>query len=179
MSFDQDIKVFNHKQPAYSKDGIPSRSFEHEMIIPFNKDSIHLIHLRNAHTDGDLIVHFSKSNVIHTGDVFVTYGYPFIDEPNGGSIQGVIKAIDTLLSISNTQTLFIPGHGELSTRSDLIAYKDMLSTIYRRVKKAYLEGQTKIQILNSNPTKGYSSEKINESILVDIVLANLKKHENE
>ena len=74
-----------------------------------DKEVFELIHFKNAHTDGDVIIHFKKADIYHTGDIFVTYGLPFIDENNGGDIYGMIGAIDYLLSVSNAETKFIPG----------------------------------------------------------------------
>lgn len=173
MTKPQFIKVFNHHQKAYSEKGLPKISFSDKMNLTFNQQQIELIHVENAHTDGDLLVHIKEANVIHTGDVFVTYGYPFIDEPNGGSIQGVIKAIDYILSISDENTLFIPGHGSISKKSDLVNYQKMLKDIFSKVEKEVKSGKTIHEIIATHPTKGYSSEKINEAIFVEIIVNNL------
>lgn len=175
MTKPQFIKVFNHHQKAYSEKGLPKISFSDKMNLTFNHQHIELIHVQHAHTDGDLLVHIKEANVIHTGDVFVTYGYPFIDEPNGGSIQGVIKAIDYILSISDDNTLFIPGHGNICKKSDLVDYQKMLKDIFSKVEKEVNAGKTMAEIIATHPTNGYSSEKINEAIFVEIIVNNLQK----
>lgn len=179
MLSDQYIKVFNHHQQPYNNDGIPKIAFDNTMELHINKQTIHLISAKNAHTDGDLFVYFSESNVIHAGDIFVTYGYPFIDQPNGGSIQGVITAIDQMIALSNEQTRIIPGHGTLSNKNDLIAYRQMLATILSRIKTEFQKGKSLDEIIKTHPTRGFTSQKINEAIFVEIVLNNLKSTQNE
>lgn len=179
MLSNQYIKVFNHHQKPYNTNGIPKIAFDNTMELYFNEQTIHLIGAKNAHTDGDLFVYFPKSNVIHAGDIFVTYGYPFIDQPNGGSIQGVMAAIDKMIAISNHQTRIIPGHGTLSNKSDLITYKEMLVTILSRIKTEFKKSKSLDEIIKTHPTKGYTSQKINEAIFVEIVVNNLEKSANE
>lgn len=174
MSSNQYIQVFNHHQKAYSKKGIPQLSFTNSMEMNCNQQSIQLISMNHAHTDGDLIVVFKEANVIHTGDIFVTYGYPFIDEPNGGTIQGVIKAIDQIILLADEETKIIPGHGEISTKQDLISYNKMLKIILQKISYQVRSGKSYQEILASHPTEGYSSEKINEAIFTQIVFNNLK-----
>lgn len=177
MRSPQTIAVFNHYQKPYSEIGIPKIKFSKDYKLLFNKQNIHLIAVKNAHTDGDLIVHFKEANVIHTGDVFVTYGYPFIDAPNGGSIQGVLLAIDKILSLCDEETKIIPGHGSISTKTDVIIYKCMLETLLNRIKIEDNKGKSRNEIIATNPTRGFYSEKINETIFVDIVLATLQRDE--
>jgi glyoxylase-like metal-dependent hydrolase (beta-lactamase superfamily II) len=174
MMSKQYIKVFNHHQKAYKKNGVPKISFDSKMNLSFNDQKINLISIKNAHTDGDLIVHFIDENVIHTGDIYVTYGYPVIDEPNGGTIQGMIKAIDVILALCNKETVIIPGHGELSNVDDVKQYKRMLEIIYNRIQFEFEKGKNISQILETKPTRGFYSDKINESIMTEIVVNNLK-----
>lgn len=175
MRSPQVIQVFNHHQKPYAKEGLPKISFEEQYTLSLSDEEIDLIAVPHAHTDGDLIVHFKTENVIHTGDVFVTYGYPFIDTPNGGSLLGVLKALELILSLSDEETKIIPGHGYISTRKDVLAYRDMLLEIWNRVEPALQKGKTKKEIMALQPTKGYSSAKINESIFVDILMDSYKR----
>ncbi|MGY6647594.1 MBL fold metallo-hydrolase [Wenyingzhuangia sp. IMCC45574] len=174
MQSPQRIEVFQHTQLPYSPEGLPKIKFQKQYKLEFNNEEIDLIAIEHAHTDGDLIVHFKKSNVIHAGDIFVTYGYPFIDTPNGGTIQGVIKGIDRIISLSNEHTKIIPGHGYVSTKQDLINYKIMLETILNRIKLELSKGKTRDEILATKPTRGFDSEKINETIFTDIILESLE-----
>ncbi len=174
MQSSQTIAVFNHQQKPYAEIGLPKIKFDEHYELQFNEQHIDLIAVNHAHTDGDLIVHFNEANVIHTGDVFVTYGYPFIDTPNGGSIQGVIQALDKILSLCDANTKIIPGHGYIASKKDLVLYKEMLEVILERVKIEKSKGRTVNEILLTNPTRGFKSEKINEAIFVNIILSTLK-----
>ena len=89
-----------------------------------------------AHTDGDVVVHFTRKNVIHTGELFFNGFYPFIDTGVGGSVDGMIAAIDKILPLCNKDTLIIPGHGALSNKDELVAFQDMLKTVSSRLKVA-------------------------------------------
>ena len=177
MKGPQTIQAFNHKQAPYNKQGQAKVTFDDTLVIPFGPEKLVLKYAPHAHTNGDILVYFDKANVVHTGDIFVTYGYPFIDEPNGGSIQGVIKSIRELLSLTDENTLFIPGHGHLSTREDVQQYLNMLETIFGRVQALYNQGASVAQILDSHPCRGYFSEKINEAVFVDIIYKNLQQDE--
>lgn len=177
MKTEQTIEVFNHRQMPYNQYGQASKTFVDSLTLHLGGNKVYLEHISHAHTDGDLFVYFQDQNVIHTGDIFVTYGYPFIDEPNGGTIQGVIKGVKRMLEISDKNTKFLPGHGHVSTRSDMLAYLKMLEIIFDRIQSLHIQGYSSRQILETHPARGYSSEKINEHILVDIVIKNLQNVE--
>lgn len=174
MSEDQHIHAFNYHQKHHSLIALPKITFKNNMDLYFNNELVHLESVKNAHTDGDLFVHFKTANVIHAGDVFVTYGYPFIDQPNGGSIYGVISAVNKILSICNDKTLIIPGHGTISNKKDLLNYKQMLLTILDRIELEFKKGKSINEIIETHPTRGYFSHKINEKMFVEIVVNNLK-----
>ena len=122
------VLASGREQEAYEDVGLPKITFFDSMRFYFNDEPIELIHTGPGHTDGDAQVHFLESNVIHTGDMFVRYVLPFIDQNNGGSLDGMIEATDKLASIINDETIIIPGHGELSNRDDLLNYRNMLVT---------------------------------------------------
>ena len=107
-----------------------------EMTIEIGSETIKLIHLSNAHTDGDALVYFAQSNVLHTGDTFFNGRFPFIDINRGGSIAGDIAAAKKGLMLINDETKIIPGHGALATKADYQKYHDMLVAVYNEVKKA-------------------------------------------
>ena len=94
----------------------------------YNDNAIDIVHFGPAHTDGDAVVFFRDANVIHTGDVFVRYGLPFIDGPNGGQLSGMIDVLWGVAGLISDNTTIIPGHGQLSTRTDLLEYRSMLVT---------------------------------------------------
>jgi glyoxylase-like metal-dependent hydrolase (beta-lactamase superfamily II) len=126
------------------------------MRLHYNDNLIDIVYLGPAHTDGDSFVFFRDSNVIHTGDAFVRYGLPFIDNPNGGSISGMIEATWTIAGMIDDDTVIIPGHGQLSNRNDLLEYREMLVTIRGRLQTLMDEGRSADQIVAANPTRGYA-----------------------
>ena len=126
---------FNVVQEAYPENAHPSMTFLEKFILHEQDETIELINLKNAHTDGDLIVYFKNANVYHTGDIFITYGLPHIDELAGGDIYGIIEAVDYLLQNSDEGTKFIPGHGPLSTKKEVQEYRDLLAGLLTIVEE--------------------------------------------
>jgi cyclase len=151
MSKDQVMKMRDNTVPASPKAALPVVTFGNDVTFHWNGSTIHAIHVDNAHTDGDSIVHFETANVLHLGDCYFNGIYPFIDIDSGGSIDGVIKAADKALSLANDQTKIIPGHGPLATKADLTKYRDTLKTIRERVAKLVAEGKTVEQVLEAKP----------------------------
>jgi glyoxylase-like metal-dependent hydrolase (beta-lactamase superfamily II) len=156
METDQIVSLSNRPQPPYDEVGLPKITFHDSMRFYYNGDLIDVLHLGPAHTDGDAVVYFRDTNVIHTGDVFVRYGLPFIDDPNGGSIEGMIDFTWDIAGLIDDDTIIIPGHGQLSTRADLLAYREMLVTLRDRIRSQMAQGRSADQIVASNPTHGYA-----------------------
>lgn len=127
--------------PVRIKEAWPVVTFDNTMAVHLNEEDIHLIHLDPAHTDGDVAVHFTKANVFHLGDVFVTYGYPYIDYSNGGSINGFISTLDKLLTMMDDNTRIIPGHGNLCRKTDVKQFRDRLADIRDQVAAALKKGK--------------------------------------
>jgi len=141
---------------ALPKIGLPIITFTENMHFYFNDNTINVFHVHHAHTDGDAVVYFPDENVIHTGDVYFQGKYPFIDLETGGSVQGTIDAVNKILLLADENTKIIPGHKNLSNKSELLAYRDMLITIRDTVKNKIKEGKTKEEIKNdSTITKKY------------------------
>jgi len=157
LSTDQFIATFKTEQKAYPYDALPKITFSESVTFNMNGETVQIFHVKNAHTDGDAIVYFKESNVMHTGDVFVRYGLPFIDMSGGGNVDGTIAAMDILLKVVNDQTLIIPGHGPLSNKKDMQDYKEMLLTVRGRVAEGIKSGKTLDQIIDSNPAKEYNT----------------------
>jgi len=124
------------------KEALPVITFENGASVHFNGEEIRIIYLGPAHTDGDCIIHFTKSGVFHLGDQFVNGRFPFIDLGSGGDFAGLVKNIEHILSIIPPDAKIIPGHGALATRADLVAYRDMMVETITLVKKAQAEGKT-------------------------------------
>ena len=111
-----------------------------------------LNHIYNAHTDGDSYVFFDDANVLSTGDIFGNTGrYNTIDFGNGGDVRGLIRALDAYIKVSNDQTKVVPGHGELATKANLVAFREMLVTSRDRIQKLFNEGKTEQEVLAAKP----------------------------
>ena len=121
------------------------------MSLHLNGEDARIIHVPNAHTDGDSIIHFRTSNVIHMGDTFFNDRFPFIDVPNGGSIGGVIHAAAVALEAADAQTVIIPGHGKVTDRAGLEAYHAMLVEARARIAKLKEAGKSLDEIVTSEP----------------------------
>jgi len=128
--------------PPMKKEGLPVITFDHSLSVHFNGEEIKAIHSPHAHTDGDLIIYFTKSNVVHMGDIYFSGRFPFIDRASGGTVQGVIDAVEQVLRTIPEDARIIPGHGPLSTKKDLEHYLNMLRETWDFVKKQKSQGKT-------------------------------------
>lgn len=124
----------------------PLITFSDEMSFHINGETVHVFKTPDAHTNGDSYIHFKGSNVIHTGDVYRTTSYPYVDTANGGSFLGTIKSYDLLIEIADADTKIVPGHGVVSNVADVRAFRDMLLVIRDRVGAAIAEGMSLEQI---------------------------------
>ena len=158
MSTEQFIEALNRKQPASPRGALPVITFTDTVSFHLNGDSIVVFHVAPAHTDGDAMVMFTKANVVHTGDVFVSAGFPFVDRSSGGTIHGIIAATERLLTVTNAETKIIPGHGPLSDRARVKAYHDMLVVMLDRMRKEISARHTVDQVLASKITADYDKE---------------------
>ena len=174
MTSDQFMKAFNDTLKAAPYDALPKVTFAESVTLHLNGETVQVLHVENAHTDGDAVIYFKESNVIHAGDVFVRYGLPFIDQPHGGSIDGMIKGTDAILALVNDDTKIIPGHGAIATKKDLLEYKKMLETIRGRIADGIKQGKTINEIIASNPTKEYTAG-FDRSAFITLVYDSLKK----
>ena len=157
MSKDQFIEVFNMEAPASPEIALPVITFTDAMSFHWNDDTIEVMHVTSAHTDGDSVIHFHQANVIHAGDTFFNKMYPFIDVNSGGSIAGMISAADKLLALANGKTKIIPGHGPLADKKDLQVYREMLVTMQKRIGDLKSAGKTRDAVIAAKPTKSFDS----------------------
>ena len=134
------IKEFNMETPPAVSKALPIVTFSSDMHFHINGETVRLVHVPNAHTDGDSFVHFEEANIVHAGDIFFNGFYPFIDPDHGGSLKGMIAAADTILAITNDESKIIPGHGPLADKAQLQAYRDMLATARAEFLKLKAEG---------------------------------------
>ena len=163
------------QQPAYPEWAWPTITFPDTMILTDGKETIAMHHFV-AHTDGDALVHFRKADIWHTGDVFVTYGLPYIDENNGGDIYGMIAAMDFLLERAGPETLIIPGHGPLCTKKEVQAYRDMLASIRTQVAGAMKQGLS-IDQITEKLVIPEGVEAADKRTFVSHVMKMIEKHE--
>jgi glyoxylase-like metal-dependent hydrolase (beta-lactamase superfamily II) len=138
--------------------GLPVVTFAQDVTLHLNGDDVHVFHVPPAHTDGDVVVQFTKANIVHTGDLFVIPGYPFVDLDSGGNFEGFIGAADAILAVCNDQTRIIPGHGKVSGKADLQAWRDRLETIRQRVAKLIKQGKTLEQAIAAKPTADFDEK---------------------
>lgn len=158
MSADQFNEVFNRTTAASPKGALPIVTFTDEMTFFWNGDDINIFHVDPAHTDGDVIIYFTKTNVVHMGDTYFNGMYPYIDVSAGGSINGVIRAVNGVISKIDDNTKIIPGHGPLSHKSELVEYKTVLDNIRNRVVKLIKAGKSKTEVIAAKPTKEYDAD---------------------
>lgn len=132
-----------------------------ERKLYFNGEGLELIHIPEAHTDGDTIVYFRRSDVVSAGDIFVTNGYPIIDLARGGNIEGVIAGLNRIIHIAipadeqEGGTMIIPGHGRLCDVADVVFYQEMVTIIRDRIKHLIDAGMTLEQVKAAHPTRDY------------------------
>lgn len=158
MSTDQFIAAFKRKVPAAPDGAWPVVTFTRDVNLHLNGNTIEVIHIPNAHTDGDAIVIFGEANVVHMGDIFFAGMYPFIDLSSGGSIDGMMAAVRSGLARSNAKTKIIPGHGPLQDKAGLEAYLVMLETIRNKVAKLKAKGRTLEETQAAKPGGAYNAE---------------------
>lgn len=155
MSVDQFSRVFG-STPASPKAALPVVTFGAGVNLHLNGDELQVVHVRNAHTDGDSLVYWKKAKVMHMGDIFFhKVTLPFIDLDSGGSIDGVIVAVRTALEMIPADGKIIPGHGPVATRAELESYLAMLVEVRGKVAEAMASGQSLETIKLNNPAKPY------------------------
>lgn len=144
MSMEQVVRG-NRVAPAPAG-ALPVVTFSEDLTFHLNGDDIRVHHVEHAHTDGDALVYWTRANVLHMGDTYFNGMLPFIDLDSGGSIDGLLRALDEALGIANDRTVIIPGHGPVATRADLVAYRDMLRRLRGEVAGAIAAGRSLDQI---------------------------------
>jgi cyclase len=152
LSSDQFIEYMRAKVPAAPKEALPVVTFTQDVTFHLNGDEINAFHVPKAHTDGDAIVHFKKTNVVHMGDTYFNGFYPFIDLSSGGTAEGVVATADRVLALSDDKTRIIPGHGPMSNKAELKVFRDMLATISGRVSAMMKQGKKLEEIIAAKPT---------------------------
>ena len=152
MSTTQFIRAFGMEVPPSPAGALPVITFDDGVTLHWNGDEIRIFHVAPAHTDGDAVIHFVNADVIHTGDIYFNGLYPFIDVGTGGRFDGMIAATDAILEIAGENTKIIPGHGPLSDRAQLQAYRDMLVTVRDRISEMVEKGMDRDAVVAATPT---------------------------
>jgi len=148
-------------QPAFPSGAWPTDTFTDEKDLYFDDEGIQVIHQPAAHTDGDSFVFFRRSDVVSTGDIFVTTGYPIIDLARGGSLQGIVDALNRLIALTipagkeEGGTMVIPGHGRLCDQADVVFYQEMVTVLRDRIRAMIKKGMTLEQVKAARPTRDY------------------------
>ena len=135
-------EVMGHTTPPAPKTALPIVTFNDTATIHVNGEDIRAVHFPHGHTDGDAVIYFPQSNVVHMGDDFFNGHYPFIDTANGGSVKGMIANVDKVVASLPDNVKIIPGHGELSDKAGLRRFADMLRSTSGAVEKAMKAGRT-------------------------------------
>jgi glyoxylase-like metal-dependent hydrolase (beta-lactamase superfamily II) len=158
------------------KAALPIITFDHDVTVHLNGEDIRALHFPAGHTDGDSVIYFPKSNVVHMGDDFVTYGFPFIDVSSGGSIQGMIDGVENAIAKLPPDVKVIPGHGPVSNLDDVRAYVKMLKDTRDVVTSALNQGKTLDQMKQAkilDPWKKYSGDFISEDAFLETLYNSL------
>jgi cyclase len=170
---------FDHK-PA-PKEALPILTFDHDMTVHLNGEDIRALYFPAGHTDGDSVIFFPKSNVVHMGDDFVTYGFPFIDIDAGGSINGMIDGVEKVLTQVPADVKIIPGHGPVSNVDEVKAYLKMLKGTRDAVQSALDHGKTLTDMKKAkllDPWKKYAGDFITEDTFIETLYNSLTGQKN-
>lgn len=166
----------NFEAKPQPKDALPILTFDHDMTVHLNGEDIRALHFPSGHTDGDSIIFFPKSNVVHMGDDFVRYGFPFIDLASGGSVEGMIAAMEDVLPKLPSDVKVIPGHGAVSNLDDVRDYVKMLKETRAAVEKGVKSGKTLDQLKQEKVLeswKKWSGDYISSDIFVETLYNDL------
>ena len=176
LSVDQVLEMAGKKMtiPATPPAALPVVTFTDDITLHLNGDDIHVVHLAPAHTDGDALVHFTKANVIHTGDTVVA-GYPLVDIVSGGQFDGFLAAADRILALADDATKIIPGHGPLMTKADVVTWRALLIDVRDRVDKLRAANKTVDEIKAAKPFADldakWGSGHVNADRLIEMIVA--------
>src|SRR5216110_1879601 len=168
-------------KPA-EKAALPIITFEHDVTVHLNGEDIRALHFPSGHTDGDAIIFFPKNNVVHMGDDFVRYGFPFIDVSSGGGVEGMIAATEKVAAELPADVRVIPGHGALSNLDDVRAFTKMLKETSAVVQKA-IDGHKRLDQMKQEkilaPWEKFSGQFVNTDAFIETLYNSLTGHKGE
>ncbi len=168
--------------PPAPKAALPVITFEHDVTVHLNGEDIRALHFPAGHTDGDAVIFFPKNNVVHMGDDFVRYGFPYIDVASGGSVQGMIAAMEKASAMLPADVKVIPGHGALSNLDDVREFVKMLKETSAAVQRALDEHKTLEQMKEEKilePWKKWSGGFINADQFIETLYNSLTGSKGE
>ena len=168
-------------KPA-EKGALPIITFDHDVTVHLNGEDIRALHFPAGHTDGDSIIFFPKANVVHMGDDYVRYGFPFIDVSSGGSVQGMIEACEKVIPMLPPDVKVIPGHGQLSNLDEVREYIQMLKGTTAAVEAALKKGSTLDQMKKDKVLaawdKKYASKFVTQDVFIETLYNSLTNQKN-
>jgi glyoxylase-like metal-dependent hydrolase (beta-lactamase superfamily II) len=149
------IEMVQTRWPAFGPEALPVVTFRDSVTFHLGGERIDVIHAPPSHTDGDSVIYFRGSDVIHMGDIYRTRGQPIFDRNNGGSYEGLIAASDFVLDLIGKDTKIVPGHGAISTRADLREVRDIMATVRDRIRAGIDAGRTVEEVIAADPSAGF------------------------
>jgi len=156
LMVDQFMAAYNRTVAASPAIAWPTIVFDDRLTIHHGEETIRLLHTPAAHTDGDTLVYLERADVLHMGDLYFNGLFPFIDRSSGGTIDGLIAAIDVALGMAGERTHVIPAHGAPAMRADLVAWREMLATVRERVAREKDAGRSLERMNAADLTAGYT-----------------------
>lgn len=157
-STDQYMAAYDKHIPAAPEAALPAIVYDQKLELYIGAETAQLLHVPEAHTDGDTIVKLKNANVIHMGDVFFNGIFPFIDRSSGGDIAGMIRGVDAALAMADDATRIVPAHGPVTDKAGLIAYRAMLEDVLGKVQAGIAAGKSLDQLRATKPTADYDLE---------------------
>jgi len=159
--------AIHNEMPPAAPAALPTMTYSQELTVHTDGESVRVHHYPNAHTDGDSVVFFENAKVVHMGDIYVRYGFPFIDTNGGGNVRGMIGACEDVLRTAAPDTQVIPGHGEIATLAELREYTNMLKDTSARVAKALAAGESLARMKQENLLGAWSARYSPPKALID------------
>lgn len=182
ISTDQFMQAFGRQSKAKPEGFWPEVTFKKDITFHMNGETIMAFHVHHAHTDGDAIVYFPKSNIIHTGDTYFRERFPFIDVSSGGSVDGMINSANKVIFLSDANTKIIPGHGIVSNKAEIQKFRDVLMALRDRVQAAIDEGKSHEEIMAAKLSadfEGWGEAFITYDKIIDIIYTDLTREETK
>ncbi|MBV1776856.1 MBL fold metallo-hydrolase [Burkholderiaceae bacterium DAT-1] len=143
--------------PAAAEAALPAITYDGPVTLHFDHEAVRLIPLRNAHTDGDTLVSFANHDILAAGDDFRSVGYPFVDLNNGGSLNGILDGLATIIGRAGPNTRIIPGHGPITDRKGIVAQRDIILAVRDRITELVRQGKSLDEVIAARPTADFDN----------------------